>query len=201
MWAFDVFHPATRVFVCCCCLTCQYLNFCGCGMLLQTWTVNWALLGFTEGGLMRLISHHSCFSCCPVMVVNNKFSLLLLVWGNHFLQHVQFWCFSPCCEGICLLFLSDSSVSHFCGYGMLLQTWTVDWALQGFTEGSLMRLVPCHNCFACCPVMVVNNKFSLLLLIWGNHFLNMFNFMFCVLFFIFIYHHVFQLTRLKKKMG
>ena len=30
----DVFHPAARVFICCFCLTCQYLNFCGFGLLL-----------------------------------------------------------------------------------------------------------------------------------------------------------------------
>ena len=35
------------------------------------------------------------------------------------LQHMQFWCFSPCCKGVCLLLLPDSSVSQ------LLWPWDV----------------------------------------------------------------------------
>ena len=119
MFNFDVFHPATRVFVCCSCMTHQHLNICDCGMLLWTLTVDWALQGFAEGGLMRLIPFHNCFVCCPIMVVNNKFSLLLLVWGSHLFWACSILIFSPCCKGVGLLFLYDSSASQ------LLWLWDV----------------------------------------------------------------------------
>ena len=77
--------------------------------------------------------------------------------------------FPPCCKGVCLLLLYDSLASK------LLWLWdvVVDFDCKlgplGLHRGQFNETHTHYNCFACCFIMVVNNKFSLLLLVWGNH--------------------------------
>ena len=100
--------------------------------------------------------------------MDNKFTLLLLVWESHLFWTCSILMFFTLLQECLLFILLLVSIPDFCGCGMLFMNLTVDWALQSFTEGNQWRLIPHYNHFVFFLVLV-DNEIVLLLLVWESH--------------------------------